>query len=219
MVNNRPRSGFTLIELLVVIAIIAILAAILFPVFANTKERARQQKCLANLRQLASAVAMYANDNNGFSPNPRVCVMKPSWEGSLGVGSWVYPEQGQIWPYVKNREVYLCPTDMGRIAKMVGNSDRRDYPLSYSMNYMFVDSTTKKTILLDSIRRQSQVLLMIHEGRDTINDGDFNWGAYDAPSNVHYDGSTVVYVDQHARYQSYKELKAAKSSNVWNPYK
>jgi hypothetical protein len=60
---------------------------------------------------------------------------------------------------------------------------------------------------------------MIHEGRDTINDGDFNWGTYDAPSNVHYDGSTVVYVDQHARYQSYKELKAAKSTNLWNPYK
>ncbi len=217
--RKNIRSGFTLIELLVVIAIIAILAAILFPVFANTKERARQQKCLGNLRQLAGVVLMYANDNNGFSPNPRVCVAKPSWEGSLGVGSWVYPEQGQIWSYVKNREVYLCPTDKGRIAKMIGNSDRRDYPLSYSMNYMFVDPYTKRTMLLDYIRRQSQVLLMIHEGRDTINDGDFNWGAYDAPSDVHYDGSTVVYVDQHARYQSYKELKAAKSSNKWNPYK
>jgi prepilin-type N-terminal cleavage/methylation domain-containing protein len=90
------KHGFTLIELLVVIAIIAILASVLFPIFANAKERARQQKCLNNLRQLASAVAMYANDNSGYSPNPRVCVAKPSWEGSMGVGSWVYPEQGQI---------------------------------------------------------------------------------------------------------------------------
>ncbi|MGQ9454938.1 MAG: type II secretion system protein [Armatimonadota bacterium] len=217
--NKCKQHGFTLIELLVVIAIIAILASILFPIFANAKERARQQKCLANLRQLAAGVAMYTNDNNGYSPNPRVCVAKPSWEGSEGVGNWVYPEKGQIWPYVKNREVYLCPTDVGRIAKNIGQSDRRDYPLSYSMNYMFVDPYTKRTIMLDTIRRQSKVLLMIHEGRDTINDGDFNWGAYDAPSNVHYDGSTVVYVDQHARYQSYKELKTAKASNVWNPFK
>ncbi|MGC8863816.1 MAG: hypothetical protein ACP5R5_13725, partial [Armatimonadota bacterium] len=72
---------------------------------------------------------------------------------------------------------------------------------------------------LDTIRRQSKVLLMIHEGRDTINDGDFNWGTFDAPSNVHDDGTTVAYVDQHARYHSYKELTTAKSSRQWDPYK
>src|SRR3954463_137617 len=59
---SLPRRGFTLIELLVVIAIIAILAAILFPVFAHAREKARQTSCLSNLRQLSSAMLMYAGD-------------------------------------------------------------------------------------------------------------------------------------------------------------
>ncbi len=67
MCDSRKR-GFTLIELLVVIAIIAILAAILFPVFANAKERARQAKCLNNLKQLTVAFQAYVDDNNGYTP-------------------------------------------------------------------------------------------------------------------------------------------------------
>ena len=217
----RQVRGFTLIELLVVIAIIAILASILFPIYANAKERARQQRCLANLRQLAIAVSLYANDNNGRSPNPRVCVARPSWEGSEGVRGWVYPERGQIFRYVRNYAVYLCPTDIKRTAKQISVGQPKDYPLSYSMNYRFVDeyAPTHPTIALDTIRRQQQVLLLIHEGRDTINDGDFNWGATDTPSNVHYDGSTVVYVDTHSGYRSYKQLRAAQGAGVWDPTK
>src|SRR5229473_2812966 len=65
---RRGRHGFTLIELLVVIAIIAILAAILFPVFAHAREKARQTSCLSNLRQLATGMAMYAEDSDGLYP-------------------------------------------------------------------------------------------------------------------------------------------------------
>jgi prepilin-type N-terminal cleavage/methylation domain-containing protein len=214
---KRSTNGFTLIELLVVIAIIAILASILFPIFTNAKERARQQRCMANMRQLATAVVLYANDNGGRSPNPRISIKWPSWEGSHGVGAWVYPEEGQIWRYVRNREVYRCPTDIKRLAQDIHEGDPRDYPLSYSMNYLFINTSTKETIVLDTIRRQQKVLLLIHEGRKTINDGDFNWGATDTPSDVHYDGSTVVYVDTHSAYQSYKQLDAAKKGGIWNP--
>src|SRR5205085_6146061 len=66
----RPRHGFTLIELLVVIAIITILAAILFPVFAQAREKARQTMCTSNLKQLGTAFAMYASDYDGMYPNP-----------------------------------------------------------------------------------------------------------------------------------------------------
>src|SRR3989441_8541141 len=66
--GRRDRCGFTLIELLVVIAIIAILAAILFPVFAHAREKARQTSCLSNLRQLATGMAMYAEDSDGLYP-------------------------------------------------------------------------------------------------------------------------------------------------------
>ena len=65
----QPRRGFTLIELLVVIAIIAILAAILFPVFAQAREKARQTSCLSNLRQLSTGMTMYAQDSARYGNN------------------------------------------------------------------------------------------------------------------------------------------------------
>jgi prepilin-type N-terminal cleavage/methylation domain-containing protein len=65
---GKKTRGFTLIELLVVIAIIAILAAILFPVFAKAREKARQTSCLSNLKQLSLAILQYTNDNNETYP-------------------------------------------------------------------------------------------------------------------------------------------------------
>ncbi|HZO91955.1 MAG TPA: prepilin-type N-terminal cleavage/methylation domain-containing protein [Chthonomonadaceae bacterium] len=100
----RHRSGFTLIELLVVIAIIAILAAILFPVFAQAREQARGVSCLSNTKQIGTATALYVQDydetfpmnmymsNNGPSP----CVFV----------AWV-----ALVPYLKNVQVYQCPSN------------------------------------------------------------------------------------------------------------
>lgn len=218
---DRDGRGFTLIELLVVIAIIAILAAILFPVFANAKERSRQQTCLANLRQLATGVVLYASDNGGRSPNPRVCVTRPSWEGCVAVSNWVYPEKGQIHPYLKNTAIFMCPTDAKRRARNITGTtfDTRLYPLSYSMNFMLIDEPTKRTVMLDTVRRTSKVLLLIHESRDTINDGDFNWLAYDDQTKVHYEGSTVAYVDGHASYRTWKQLDDERKGGAWYPLK
>lgn len=97
-VRGRMRAhGFTLVELLVVIAVIAILAAILFPVFAQAREKARAVSCLSNERQIGLAYTMYATDYDGFLPLTNHSV------GS----SWV--EQCQ--PYIKNRQIYRCPSD------------------------------------------------------------------------------------------------------------
>jgi len=73
----RPERGFTLIELLVVIAIIAILAAILFPVFARARESARATSCRSNLRQLGAALALYREDYDGVNPRHRSCPDRP----------------------------------------------------------------------------------------------------------------------------------------------
>ena len=91
------RRGFTLIELLVVIAIIAILAAILFPVFARAREKARQTSCLSNGKQLTLAFQMYAQDYDEVLP----CY----WYGD-SVGYWCVV----IYPYVKNEQIFVCPS-------------------------------------------------------------------------------------------------------------
>jgi prepilin-type N-terminal cleavage/methylation domain-containing protein/prepilin-type processing-associated H-X9-DG protein len=95
----RNRSAFTLIELLVVIAIIAILAAILFPVFAQAREKARQSSCLSNEKQLALGILMYVQDYDETFP----CGLQESW--------WDNTWYRTTAPYVKNEGVFRCPTD------------------------------------------------------------------------------------------------------------
>jgi prepilin-type N-terminal cleavage/methylation domain len=99
--NLRRRSAFTLIELLVVIAIIAILAAILFPVFAKAREKARQASCLANQRQMSTAWLMYAQDYDE-------CVIPWTVTGSTNSDGFIWDRL--IQPYQKNEQVLRCPS-------------------------------------------------------------------------------------------------------------
>lgn len=95
----RHSAAFTLIELLVVIAIIAILAAILFPVFAQAREKARQTACLSNSKQLATAIQMYTQDYDETMPM-----------GGYTVGTVLGRWFADIHPYVKNLEAFNCPS-------------------------------------------------------------------------------------------------------------
>jgi len=133
--NNLGRNrAFTLIELLVVIAVIAILASLMLPALSRAKEAGRTAACSSNLRQLAIASATYALDNKGRLPY---------------FLDWLYTRpgdltSGRLFPYLKNEQVYLCPTDKIRLstgqamppgptAPILGNSVYpRDY--SYAMN-------------------------------------------------------------------------------------
>jgi len=114
---SRRDHAFTLIELLTVISIIAVLAAILFPVFAKAREQARTSTCASNVSQLSRAFVMYVGDNNGRYPS----------EGGAGrpmVSDWVQVgdrkgdaivadvKHGSIYPYVKERGVYRCQADI-----------------------------------------------------------------------------------------------------------
>jgi len=113
--NQSSRRGFTLIELLVVIAIIAILAAILFPVFARARENARRASCQSNLKQLGLAWMQYAQDYDEKLPPTYQC--KDSMEThdcSGGVIKYWFSRAdtglGLLDPYVKNTQVFLCPS-------------------------------------------------------------------------------------------------------------
>ena len=110
------RKGFTLIELLVVIAIIAILAAILFPVFAKAREKARQTACLSNMKQIGLSTMMYVQDYDGLFP------MAAAWPydttgmsadqrfGAAGDAAGTAFWQNLIYPYAKNKKIFTCPS-------------------------------------------------------------------------------------------------------------
>src|SRR5437764_1424554 len=101
------RKGFTLIELLVVIAIIAILAAILFPVFAQAREKARQTSCLSNLKQLGLGLMMYVQDYDETFPSAYMVTTQPPPSGWWSTGLWFWEQIAES--YIKNYQIHLCP--------------------------------------------------------------------------------------------------------------
>jgi prepilin-type N-terminal cleavage/methylation domain-containing protein len=106
--SPTARRAFTLIELLVVIAIIAILAAILFPVFAQAREKARSTTCASNLRQLGMAIAMYRDDTEYFVPF------------AAGGVEWMNPAAGQpslLDPYLRSTGIRQCPSRQNPLAR------------------------------------------------------------------------------------------------------
>jgi prepilin-type N-terminal cleavage/methylation domain-containing protein/prepilin-type processing-associated H-X9-DG protein len=136
MHRRSTSQGFTLIELLVVIAIIAILAAILFPVFAQAREKARQTACLSNTKQLALGVQMYAQDYDELLP--------VAGYNAQCRGRW----QWQVYPYVKNQQMFTCPNIAGQpwvassgnltcaqngVVVVVGTNDKGGYGWNYAL--------------------------------------------------------------------------------------
>jgi prepilin-type N-terminal cleavage/methylation domain-containing protein/prepilin-type processing-associated H-X9-DG protein len=119
--SRARRSGFTLIELLVVIAIIAILAAILFPVFAQARAKARQAGCLSNLKQLSNAVLMYTQDWDETFPFVGGQTAKVDAGIDWGKNTWAYNDiYVVLQPYVKNFKVFFCP-DRNRFVPSSGD--------------------------------------------------------------------------------------------------
>lgn len=117
--RNRAPQGFTLVELLVVIAVIALLAALLFPVFASARGKAREIACVSNLRQLGLAVSMYTQDNDGLYPyavdpadysTPQIWASQPQFQAQI---PYIGHIQDVLVPYVKSTELFHCPSDFG----------------------------------------------------------------------------------------------------------
>jgi len=107
--RGSRRAGFTLIELLVVIAIIAILAAILFPVFAKAREKARQTSCASNLKQMGTSLIMYEQDYDEAAIALQAGV---AWDA---VGATGLPWIQKVQPYVKNMQIFRCPSGVSAI--------------------------------------------------------------------------------------------------------
>ncbi len=118
---RTPNTAFTLIELLVVIAIISILAALLFPVFAQARAKARATSCASNMKQAGYAFAMYAQDYDGLYPcavdpadrvTPQIWNNFPDFKAQIPTLPWLHET---LMPYVKSPEIFHCPSDTGTL--------------------------------------------------------------------------------------------------------
>lgn len=212
------RRGFTLIELLVVIAIIAILAAILFPVFAKAREKARQSSCLNNVKQIVLGLVQYTQDYDERFPRGD----SQGWgDAGTGCAGWPgHPHGGYvdaIYPYVKNVQVFLCPSDSVRNCISAANpptdthtfgSDYLPgtYPaqqLSYCYNYYFnstgrtlgsIDAPAETCIVAESIERP--YVYYVGSGPYYLNVTN----ARMLGGCRHNDGMNIGYVDGHAKW-------------------
>lgn len=204
---SRKRSGFTLIELLVVIAIIAILAAVLFPVFAAAKEKSRSTACLNNMKQLGGATTMYTSDWGGYYPPP--LTIPPNYSGWVAIiaadwaqhSSGIDVTKGSLYEYVRNRSAYICPSDVN------ARHLRPRYPLSYCMNG-YVSKNGGDRTNESSIRFVSKTVLYIDQGSGkpdaalntlvyTGHTLPFSW---DSATDVHVGGSNYAFCDGSARW-------------------
>ncbi len=193
------RSGFTLIELLVVIAIIAILAAILFPVFARARAKAQQNSCLSNVKQLALATIMYASDNNDTLP--------PVHEGV-----WTNPVCWHIvlQPYIKNRGILECPLDPLKPAGTCTCYEQPDPPTSsylHNNNGSGTYDWWSLAVKLKIMQYPAERLMIC----DAIARTDWpGWTGWNAPlywygsetlvGDWHNGGANVAYTDGHAKW-------------------
>jgi len=207
--NMHTRKGFTLIELLVVIAIIAILAAILFPVFARAREKARQASCLSNVKQLGLAAMMYCQDYDERIFPSRVTEAR----GNFRTEYWAT----FLYPYVANAQVFLCPSEPGGIWPHYFPDSTSRFNTSYAPNRNVAldahwDAAVMPPPTLGEIRYPAETLLIADVARSAADYSTNNAWQVSVPprgSNWHVSrfiparhngGANMAFCDGHAKW-------------------
>ena len=205
------RKGFTLIELLVVIAIIAILAAILFPVFARAREKARQSNCLSNTKQIGIGLLMYAQDYDELFVNIYYDAdASGGWNPAAGFD---YDWEDAIRPYIKNVQIFQCPS-------------KKNWAHGYALNHAYWsggDSYTPPSgAAMADMDEPSETVLVIDIASETTSIwiSWAAWGnepAYTTLADRHNEGLNALYCDGHAKWS--KQANLAKiSAGVWTNF-
>jgi len=213
MSRDRNAPGFTLIELLVVIAIIAILAAILFPIFAKARERAKATTCLSNMTQIGKGIIMYADDAEGRLPGNSDATAG-YWDTTLGFMTPVVPgdpKTYRIWardivPYIKTIDVFVCPSSFRRLASVNATTAAVKSPPGANTSYLLNGVVASRpmtriknpagTIYLHEaevyVRTAQERPRHYGEGYYT----EFNQPQYD---DQHNNGANLLFSDGHAQ--------------------
>jgi prepilin-type N-terminal cleavage/methylation domain-containing protein/prepilin-type processing-associated H-X9-DG protein len=233
--SRTATRGFTLIELLVVIAIIAVLAAILFPVFARARERGNESACVSNMRHLGTAAQVYADDNDGFMP--------PGHDVKAGDGP---PDEGTHWykamaAGIRNTEILRCPTDPDKTAlmpmrgsygrlKAYSSGEPQPYT-SYLINGAFTDKVDGRRNTLSTLHHPADTILFVERNQKRlkeltwVDDDDYHpWEAAwiwadnaGIASSRHHGGAIYLYADGHAHWRRFEETYTPNGLNQHLP--
>lgn len=223
--KGKARGAFTLVELMVAIGIVALLAGLLFPVMKGVRDRGKVTVCANNLKQLGMAFQQYLNDNQqrypgggqyqewangghwvgadlnganatGTNGGAKVSLTDPTDTiGQPYTGAEAKPEKGALFSYVKNAQIYVCPSEPN------GEYKR----LTYSMNCAIagLNATVR-------MKKPTEVVLLVDE--NNANDGYFYTagvgasGSTDALSQNHLKGGNLLFCDGHVKFYSYATL-------------
>jgi prepilin-type N-terminal cleavage/methylation domain-containing protein/prepilin-type processing-associated H-X9-DG protein len=240
-VRTVGRHGFTLIELLVVIAIIAILAAILFPVFARARENARKSNCQSNLKQIGLAIRSYSQDYDERYPCYRFI---------NNIDGQTYSWRIAILPYVKNRGIFVCPSARNLNTFAQSTNDRSDFGVSPAASGAFLTSgyycnsvhwasgapnppfmhRDQGGISDAQIVRPAETIAVLDGGQypsanydmycGPVTGGANDVGAGNPPTTVstsnpflrHTDGANYLFMDGHVKWQKPNQVKCGPGS-------
>lgn len=215
MRSKASWRGFTLIELLVVIAIIAILAAILFPVFARAREKARETSCLSNTKQLGLALMQYVQDYDETYPdssitclddpaNAPLCQYANGYQGALHITAWgnrKYMNDGKtiggyvkyLNPYIKNTQIFDCPSDP-RVGRWLPAALESSYYMRHAIDgYTF---SVRAPLKMATIQRPAQLAVIIEEA---WHDGGHTPFLWDTTNENSAKNVNAVFFDGHSK--------------------